>query len=417
MQNHKIVSAISYAVIALLGAFVLWIYVVTTVTPEITASFNNVPITLQGSSRLEENGLMVATEDRFVNLEVRGARTNVKRLTAENIRVTADLSTITQAGTYSLDLEISFPAVSGNGSIEVLRKNLSSVSVVVTKVDNKTLPVEVEWEGSAPEGYYFDSTNILVEMASGDAAEVVVTGPESEIAPVARAVILCGDISDLTETVIETYPIFLLDDNGEVLTLSEYVSIDETQATVTLPILKNKELTLTVTLVDGGGATGEDAELTYSTEKLAVRGTKSIIDELSDEYNLGVIDLSQVGMTDTKTFKITLPAGVKNVSGITDVEVTIRLKGLKETTIFVDAADIALLNIPQNAVAQLTAEKIPVTLRGPADSIANITGEDLTITVDLSNMTGDGERQATITVPDYTDVGVVGTVMVEIDLS
>lgn len=412
MQKHK--HKILAALIALPAAILLWLYVVTVVSPNSTRTIYNVPVSFEGTIVLAERDLMLTTEGTSVNLEIRGDRVNLKKLSNENIRVIADVSKIAEAGDYSVSLTVSFPDIPGSGDFEIMHKSKTEVEVSVANVKTKTVPFSVDVGGSeAKDGFFFDNAGVSIEPA-----EVTVSGPDYEVDAVSEAVIDCSDINTLEETLIEERPIILRNHDGTEITASDYLTVSQHTATVTLPIQKYKELMVAVDIKNGGGATEENVEsLTFSTDIIRVRGSASQIDKLEDTLVLGTIDLSKVSSSnDTKTFKVTLPSGIKNVSGINEVDVTVKLTGLRVLTISVNANQIELLNAPQNRRVTVNAQQISVKLRGLEQEIGAISDKDIKITLDLSNVTESGEVPATVTVNGYPNVGVLEDVFVDITI-
>lgn len=408
MQKHKIIAAI----IALPAAILLWLYVVTVVSPNSTRTVYNIPITFEGAIVLEERDLVMTSGNETVNLEISGDRVSLKKLSNENIKVIADVSKITEAGNYSLTLSVVYPDVSGSGTFEIVRKSKSEIAISVTKILTRTLPVELDTVGAdAKEGFFFDSSNAVATPA-----EITISGPDYEVETITKAVVDCSDIADLEETLIENRAILFRKDDGSNADISEYVSVSQTEASVTIPIQKYKELKLRVDVKDGGGASQADVdELIFSDEIIRVRGSKSQIDKLEDVLTVGTIDLAKVLTNyDTKLFKIVLPGGIKNVSGLNEVEVSIRLKGLRTQTYMVFADKIKLLNTPPNASVSINTEKIPVKLRGPEADIGALNVNDIHISLDLSGVTESGEVLAVVEINGYPAVAVIEDVFVDV---
>lgn len=408
VQKHKIIAAL----IALPAAILLWLYVVTVVSPNSTRTIYNIPVTFEGSIVLEERDLVMTSGNETVNVEISGDRVSLKKLSNENIRVVADVSRITEAGDYSLTLSVEYPEVTGSTSFELVHKSKSQIDISVTKIMTKTIPVELDTAGmDAKEGFFYDSSSAIAEPA-----EITISGPDSEVADITKAVVDCSDISVLEETVIEDRTILLRAEDGKEANISDFVNVSQTEVSVTLPIQKYKELRLRVDVKDGGGATSANVDsLTFSSESIRVRGSASQIDNLEDELTVGTVDLAKViSNNDTKQFKISLPVGIKNVSGIDEVDVSVKLTGLRTQTYLVFADQITLLNTPQNASVTINSEKIPVKLRGPEADIGEVNANDISISLDLSGMTESGEVLASVSIEGYPAVAVIEDVYVDI---
>lgn len=403
------------ALIAIFGAIALWLYVVTVVSPNSSRIIRDIPISFEGAILLEEQDLIMTSEGGTVSIKVTGDRVNLGKLNNQNIRVIADLSraSITKPGDYTVSLSVSLPDGVGKTSFDFLDKSKSQIDIAVAQLVTKTIPVALDTgEEKAKEGFFFDSGN-----ATADPAEITVSGPDYEVSEITRAVIDCKNISQLEETVVEKRPIVLQKTDGAAVQL-ELSKVSQTEATVSLPIQKYKELKLAVDVKDGGGATSENVEsLHLSAESVLVRGSSSQIDNLDDVLVVGTFDLSRVALlSQTKAFHVSLPSGIKNVDGLDHIEATIRLKGLRTQTYMIFASEVEMLNTPPNATATVNAEKVAVKLRGPEEDIAALDVSNIHIHLDLSNVSQSGEVLATVSVSDYPKVAVIDDVYVDITL-
>ena len=412
MQKHKILAA----VIALPAAILLWLYVVTVVSPNSNTVIRDIPVSYEGTILLEERELIMTSEAGSVTLKVTGDRVNLTKLTNQNIRVVADLSrvSITEPGEYWVPLSVSIPDIAGKVSYDFQDKDKSQIRITVTRLVTKTIPVELDTaDAKAKEGFFFDSGNAACEPS-----EITVSGPDYEVDTIERAVIDCTDVSELTETAVGPRPIVLEQADGTeaVLTLS---SVSQTEATVSLPIQKYKELEISVAIKEGGGANAENVEsLLFSSESVLVRGSAAQIDNLSDTLVIGTVDLAKITAgNNVKSFSVRLPSGIKNVNGIDQVDVTVKLTGLRVQTYLVFADSVTLLHIPQNAKVEVNVEKIAVKLRGPEADISAVNAEDIHIALDLSGVTESGEVLATVTIDGFPNVAVLEDVYVDITVS
>ena len=140
--------------LSVLAAVLLWIYVVSSVAPETTGTVGSIPITVDGGLTLEERGLVVTDQSASrMSLELSTSRSILSKLTAENIRITADASKIQEAGEYSLSCKVTFPDTVNANEIDIIRRSVDMVKVTVDKLESKTIPITLNWTGSVKDGY------------------------------------------------------------------------------------------------------------------------------------------------------------------------------------------------------------------------------------------------------------------------
>lgn len=410
-KSRKVVTIL----ISLLAAVLLWLYVVTLVTPEATATVSNIPITLFDMNVLNERDLIITDQNySSLRLRVSTSRVNIPKLTADTIRVYGDVSSIREPGEYTLDLDISFPNLGRSNDVVILSQSVKSVSITVDKQVARELDVEFQWTGSVREGYLFDAKNAVLEPA-----KVNVSGPEQEIEKIDKAVV-SYDVSDLHQTTSETLPIRFLDAEGNELQFSELVDVDYSELRLSLPVLRTREITLGLDLTEGGGVKAENAKVTLEPATIEVMGPEDVVDELEDVFMVGNVDLTSIPSRYDETFKLNLPAGVSCSSGETEVHASVRITGVSTDTVYV--SDIRLTNVPEGYTAKLSTRTARVTVRGGTAEVKEIkqsSENGLYIEVDLSDSTQTGASTVTGLVhnPDHPDVSVAESVDIIVVLS
>lgn len=407
MQKHKIIAA----VVALPIAIILWLYVVTVVSPDFTKSIRDIPVEFEGAVILEENELVMTSSSGTVNLKIKGDRVNVTKLTKKDIRVVADLSKVSfsEPGEYSVPLSVLFPDITGKSSFEVVERSKSEIRITVSRLVTKTVPVVLNTgDANAKDGFYFDSAEAMAEPA-----EIQIIGPDFEVDPITAATIDCTDIASLEETVVESRPIVLTTEDGSEAEYS-MTSVGQNEAVVSLPIQKYKDIQLSVDITAGGGATKDNIEsIEYSVEAVRVRGSVSQIDNLPDQLVVGTVELAKMtSASGTKTFRIVLPRGVKNVTGTETVDVKVKFKGLMTQTFMIPSEKLSILD----GVMKITvnSEKIAVKVRGPEADVLALTPEAIFLMIDPANLTESGEIPVEVSINGFPNIAVIEPVLADI---
>ena len=410
-RGRKIITLL----VSLLGAALLWLYVITTVAPEMNVRIPNIPVTVDGSIVLEERGLIVtnvATES--ITLELNTSRVNLPKLSASNIRISADVSKIREPGDYDLSYTVTFPDTVKSNDVDLLRKSSNTVRVTVSRVITKQVPITLDWSGSVAESLLFESKEIQL-----DPAEVVVEGPDYEVDPISQAVV-AYDVSHLEETEIVTLPIVLKDRSGNPVSFSDFTTVSASEASVTLPIVQTKELALKVNLVPGGGVMEENAEVLIDPAYIQIKGAPDVMKEMPDEMEIGTIKLADIIDKETFSFTITLQKGVTNMSGETEANVTVNVKDVQTDTISV--SDIRLINAPEGYNTAITNRVLTITVRGTTNAIQALKSDKengIYVVVDAAEYTGTGQYGLTGQVVNdkYSMIGIVGAPEVNIVIS
>lgn len=363
--------------LSLVVAFGLWLYVITVVSPESEETYYDIPVTYQNDI-LEERGLMIISEKPAVTLRLKGNRTDLNSLNANNISILVNLAGIQAPGTHMLDYEIKYP---GNIQSSEITRLSQTPSQVVLKVENKTqknVDVVIEYLGKVPDGFVPDKQGVIM-----DHPIIEISGPESVISQVHHAKIQVN-LEDKTESIVGNFFYTLCDaDDNKVEDALITKNVDSVNLEVKVHQLK--EIPLKVNVVDGGGATEETCTIEMSQKTLQISGSESKLKEL-DYLELGTIKLAELKKNvNTLDFDIVLPEGVTNTTGKSTVTVTVTFPNLSRKTLEIPSENFLHTGVPAGYEVQWITEVLEVELRGPRNLISEITPEDITAVLDFSD--------------------------------
>ncbi len=390
-----------YALLSVVIAFGLWLYVITTVSPEWEETFYNIPVVLKNESVLPERGLMIATDELpNVTLRLRGNRSDLIKLTSENITITADMAGVYSSGEQNISYVITYPGDVPGNAIEVISK--SPIRLTFKKRITKNMLVEVDFGGTTvPSGYITDKENQTLSSQY-----VSITGPKDVVDRIAHAKINVN-LTDQTESIIDkAYPIELFDKNGEAVT-DALLSMDVTEVNFTLKIQRYKQIQLLLNIIPGGGATADNTLITMDMETIQVSGSDQLLSTLGDTLELGEIPLGDILEDTVLEFTIKLPVGVDNLTGKDTVSVSVSFPDLSKKTL--TATNISAVNVPEGMAAEILAKQLVVTVRGPAEQVELLTPEDISVIVDFAKAElGQDSYRAQIVIGEVApDVGAV----------
>ena len=406
MQRNKLVSFL----VAFAIAFGLWLYVVTFVSVESTETVYNIPVVFEGETVLttDRNMIITSGDTAMVNLKLTGSRSDLGKVNRENIVVKVDLTKVYDPGKHQLQYNISWPGDVANDAFSV-EKYPSTVTITVEQKLKREVPVEIVYEGSAPEGFLVDQENAVLDYST-----VSVVGPSSVVEKIDHARIVV-DLENQTESISTSYRYTLCDQEGNPVDVA-MVTTNVAEVHLDLKIQQFVEIPLVLTVHYGGGAETHTTNISIEPKKIKVSGSEVLLADLT-EYVLGTIDLATITEEAEMVFPIELPEGVTNLSGIDEAVVKISFIGLsmEEFT----ASRIEVINVPEGMDYELINKAVKVTLRGETALINKINPEDILVTVDLSGKeVGTSTVKATITVPgdEFMEVGAVGSYSVNITL-
>lgn len=403
-MKHKIGNIL----MAILIAFGLWLYVITVVSPNQERFYSDIPVILQNTGTLTDRGLMILSNDTpTVNLTLAGTRSDLNKITNENLALTADLSSIYEPGEYLLHYNVATPGDVPTGAVSA-QKSPDRVTVTVVRRITREVPVKINYQGAVKEGYLLDKSGTEL-----DHEVISITGPEEVVEKIDHAAITVN-CEGRTESLGESY-VFVLQDADNQPVDAKHITTNTGEIWVQIRITQTKTIPLTLTIQNGGGATEQTAEILIDPVEITISGSESALAEL-ESINLGTIDLADIESATTLEFPITLPEGVENENRITKAIVTISFPELATATF--DITRISVVNVESGMEADLLTKVMTVTVRGPAAQIQKLRQGNITVTVDLSGVTGTETVEPTITFSDsFPDVGAVGKYSISVSVA
>lgn len=394
-MKNKLLSML----LALAIAFGLWMYVITVVDPESEGSYYDIPVVFDGISQLDNRNLMITSGTSVaVDLRLLGNRTDLNKLDKTNITILADLSRITEAGEHKVKYSISYP--SSAGTIEVLEQDPQYITVHVSNRVHKEVPVNITYTGKLPDSFVAD-----VQHAVLDHTTVTVTGPEEVVERIEYASVEV-DLTDRVENIVETCRYTLCDENGQPIEDVSAVTVNVSDIRLTVRVWMIKELPVEIIIKDGGGLTASDVTATPSRDSIMVSGSEAALRGL-DKIEL-LVDLSLLTESKVLEFAIELPEDVTNESGISKVEVDVKVPEMTTKVLVIPKDQFVLLNVPEGMSAAPLTEALRVVIRGRENRLEDVTVDNITVYIDFKDaVAGPNYYNCTVEISGVEDVGVV----------
>lgn len=398
-------SKLMTALLSVVIAFTLWIYVVTVVSPESEGSYFDIPVVFDGTAQLSDRNLMITGGTNVtVDLKLKGNRTDLNKLDKTNITIVADLSQITTAGEHSVRYDTFFP--SSAGVIEVLNQEPQYITIQVAERVRKEVPVQVNYTGSLPDSFSADVQNAVLDHTT-----VTVQGPKDVVDRISYAAITV-DLTDREDNIVETVRHTLCGADGNPIEDVSSVTVNASDIRITVRVYQIKEIPLVIRVEEGGGLLATDVTVTPNRNSIVVSGPKALLADLNEIELL--VDLGVLTESQMLTFDITLPEGVTNVSGASQVNVDVNIPPMTTRTLSVGSDRFVWINVPENVDIAVLTELLHIQVRGRENRLNELTAENITVYIDFSDalIGGSNKYRCTVEISDVSDVGSVGEYMV-----
>ena len=400
--------------LSLVIAFGIWLFVVSVVSPESETVIKGVQVELDGEDVLEDRNLIIVSNKSFtVDLKLFGNRVDLNKLNASNITVLADLTQITEPGEHNIRYSVIYPTIIEDGNVDALEKHPQYITLTIAERGWKDIPVKVQYTGSVPVNYVADRQNPLF-----DHGVITVSGPVEELEKVDHASIFV-DLNGKMETIVGNYRPTLCTADGTPLEDIGKLTMNVSEVRATIKIHKIKQVPLVVEVIPGGGLTENDIKLTPTLQSIVVSGNDAVLENL-DRIVVGQLYLAELMGTTDMMFDIIMPAGVNNVTGVTELAVNVELLRELEIRTFT-VTQIRVENVPGNRHVKLVTQVLTVQIRGTKEALDALKPEDIVAVVDCSDVTDivnmTTPLNVTIQITGDSGAGAVGEYQVIVEVT
>ena len=387
MKKYKITTNLGLKVIAFIFAVFLWFIVVNFDNPVGSSTFRDIPVQILNEDIITSAGEVYQVEgDKTVTVVVYATREVRQKLTSDNIVATADIKQIDSTGRL-VPIEVTINGFSGETiTAEAIPRNLT---IQREKSGKKVMSLTVDTGGiNLADGY-------ILGDASVEPDQVTITGAESVLKQVDRAVAQVDDVSGVSEDSVLPASLVLYDANGNELNQTQIGNnLGEKGLSVSVEVLKVKGIPV-VFGVTGSPAEGYKYTGCISTpESVQVCGKSEDIDKISEiDVPESAVDISGASAPIELTVDITqyLPEGV-NLVDENSGNVTVTVKIEQEGTLSIDfmVSSIRINNL---------AENLQVSYEPDAEITFRFTGDEALLdTLDISNA-------VSVDLSDYDEAG------------
>lgn len=404
-------SKVFWIVISLLCSFAMWAYITNPDSTEYQQTFRGVQVEFAGQEKLlSDRSLSISEVDtQSVTIRLKGSRSVIAKLKASDIKAVIDVSGIKQPNDMTWAYELQYPDSVDAGAITVVSKSPETINFTVVKNATKTVSIKGSFDGEIAEG-------CVAEEFVFEPSTIVVEGPEETLAQIDHAWVSFGE-GKIDSTYSAEVGYKLMSASGQEIS-TKGLKLSANVITATQPILKTKEVPLTVNLIPGGGVDADDCTVTIEPKTLKIAGDTRLVDDINSIV-LGNIDLASFQSSYTHTFPITLADEIQNLTGVTEAKVTVEIRGAHTKNFTTD--NISCKNVTNGYTATIDTKSIEITLRSKdTAALDKIKPDDISVVVDLKDYdstTGQVIANGTVYVGGADNVGAVGDIRVSVTIT
>ncbi len=386
-------------IVCVVIAFILWLYRYNTENSERTVSIYGVHVKVLNPDVLNEKNLMYANTDKDITANIKVRTTDAGTPLANQFSIELDLKgKVLKAGRNLLEFTItSWPDfVSIPNTVGTL--NVDLVEKAQVQKDITVIPI-----GEPAKDYLYLGTVIK----GGTAVKAV--GPKDIINSIDKIGFFVT-LTDLEEDYnFESETLNAYDKDGNIIDdKSIFISPDKV-----VGYAKISKTKIVPVKIKEKGSISSDLQINSKSldiTEVKITGSKDLLDNTTEIYT-DAIDLSKITeVNKVNNVKLTIPEGiliVKEEDGkqkaVDEVEVNVAYNISKLVTKNLPPLDVNINNLDPAYKAQLNPNKVSVILSGKQSYIDDLGDNDVTVNVDLSNLT-EGTHQVPIKVNVLGDI-------------
>lgn len=382
-------------IISIAISIIIWFAVSIQVFPDESDHVDGIPVIAEPTLFMQQENLMITDFNEEVSIQIQGKRYVIGTLTPDDFIASLDLSGISSPGVHNVNVDLSM--VHPTSDCEIITRGLTA-SVNIQRIVTKEIALEVNTSNIS----VADSLQIQTDEISLSTETVRISGEESLVNSVARAVIDPVSSSVLTETTRLTGNVSLYDSSGTKIEDPglEYAAGNYS---VTIPLYRVKTLPLNVSIIYPQNFNQDSLKYTIYPQEITVAApaTDMSIENL-DRIDVGQINLTNVTNNDLQgsvRLTIYLGEGYKNLSNIAVAQISFEnVDDYERRTFSVSTENFTFLNGDPGYDYSFITSRLDVTAIGPYELLNSLTSDDITGTVNLlGTPTDEGVKNLTVT--------------------
>ncbi|MEE0956094.1 MAG: CdaR family protein [Eubacterium sp.] len=409
-------------ILSVVIAIIIW-YVVVDVNDPVETSTYQVRVTPANESYIENGKQIYRIDDAYktVQVYVKGNRSKLKKVTADNISVIADLTQIVDLNKdpVMVPLTATAPGIS-SANITLSR---TTIPITIENIASVELPVSVDVGSSVP------GTDFEIGSLTPNPETIIINGPESVINKLG-SVIATTDVTGMTADGTKEASLKLLDKNGEEVsedTIQDDLTFDGgvPEETVIVDLWsKASDIGFDVqyagTPAQGyqvGSISTTPATVTLAGTDKALEGIEESGSKLTIPSDLITVAGASTDVTATVKMSDILPEDTKLATGQADtvtVKITILKNDSKEMSLDVD--NIATEALASDLTIGYDQSELKFIVEGSKTALSSLTSDSVSAAIDLSALKEEGDYIVPVTIELPSGLTVTDDVEITIHL-
>lgn len=378
--------------LSLVGAFITWVMVITSLNPITTTVLRSVPIELVNTELITSTGKTYdISNGETVNVTIKDRKDIVDRLNSSDIRVIADFSKLSYVN--SIPLEYIY-----NGESEV---TLSRSTMLVSLEDMITAEVDIEVERIGEANAEFYISDIVLDNPT-----VVISGAKSVINTIGSVKVQIDESKFTFDKTIKATPI-ILDKNGSPINTSK-LQLNRDEVEVTVHLYKTKEVPIKVTpVIENDILSYLITNIRCQEQTVTITGDEELLNTISEidiqiPISMELEDITQLQFIKTTPLQQYLDevyVGVIAVPSSSRISLEIEFKEFYTKSISFDSKLITLEGLDKGYQGTISNDNYSIDIIGLYKNTEEKTEQTIRPYIDLTGL-GEGTYELPVKYKD-----------------
>ncbi len=389
-MKPKFLENLGLKLLALVFGAIIWLVVLNLDDYSTTKRITDIPVELVNTDSItDQSKLFNVTSGETVDIVVKGRRTVVDGLTADDFTAVADMSQLSITNAVNVSVTANDASLTSGVSITIVD---SVLQVELEDELTSAIQVTVVTKGTPADGYTTGTAVVTPNLLNVTGAASVV----NKIDRIEVEVNIDGATSDVEKNATYTF----YDAYGDEISSSKFTCEYDSVA-VTVPIYATKEVKVGLSIIGEPADNYEITNVEYSPETVVIGATDDVLRSIK---NITIDDIDVTGLTGSleTTVEVSkyLPEGAVTANDNVTISVQVTIERKISRSITITADDITIANAVDDVLYDITfAGSSTVVVSGLSDDVAGLTAASLGITIDASALTN-GTNEVELVIED-----------------
>lgn len=375
--RKNVLNNLGIKIISVLVAVIVWMLIINIEDPYKERTFTVTVETINEEALSSVNMVYEIIEGSTAQVRVRGKKSVVDKLRADDIKATADLSDLSAVNAVAI-----VPTLIKNVSSEPILECDQVLKVALEEMSSKQVKVTVVTEGTPDSGYSIGDCTARPNM-------VEVTGGQSAINKI-DSVRVTVNVNGASEDFVKRLKPTAYDANGEEV-VSSTLSYSSPKIRASIQLLRTKSIPVNIK-IKGEPAQGyEFVKAACLPARIEVAGPDkllSTIGEVEIPIDITGMKSSSGAVEQNISIQDYLPAGISVLSEFAQVSLRIEIEQQVRKTLKIPVEQIKFASLDERLLAEIAenVDTVDVVVQGSASVLEALDEKSYTAYVDCENL-------------------------------